>query len=426
MLKSGDEVELSIEKAVAGGRMLARHDGQVVLVAGAIPGERVASRIERADRRVAFASTIDVLGGSPDRRPPFPDPVCGGCAYSHIAYERQLALKAEIVRDAYARIGRIAHPAPIPVAASPERGYRMRARFHVRDGRIGFFREGTHAICDPVPSGQVTADAWTRVTTAVARITERGAAAISVELSENIAGDERALAIDVEDLRPLEAGVLDGLVGDALVSGTVVRDRRGARVESGTPFVRDPLSAITGGRVTGGWLGRGPESFFQGNRYLLPALVTAVMDAVPPDATVLDLYAGVGLFSMPLAAAGQASVVAVEGDRASGADLQRNAAGLDRLTVRLERVETALGRIEERIETAIVDPPRTGISDEALAALLRREFRRLVYVSCDPPTMARDARKLLDAGCRLASLQGFDLFPNTPHVEAVGVFERVS
>jgi tRNA/tmRNA/rRNA uracil-C5-methylase (TrmA/RlmC/RlmD family) len=172
-------------------------------------------------------------------------------------------------------------------------------------------------------------------------------------------------------------------------------------------------------------LTRHAHSFFQGNRFLLPALVTAVTEAVPDDGEVLDLYAGVGLFSVALASSGRRGICAVEGDRTSGRDLQRNASRFGgAIHVWLDSVEQYLKRRSgPTAGTVIVDPPRTGISTDAIQAIVRHGARRIVYVSCDPPTMARDARRLLDGGYRLVSLRGFDLFPNTPHVETLGLFE---
>ena len=155
MLRPRDRVTLAIEKPAAGGWMIARHEGQVVLVAGAIPGERVVADITRADRSVAYATAIDILEPGPDRRPWPGDWTCGGASYAFIRYARQLALKGEVVSDAFTRIGRMTLGAPVEVTASEERGYRMRARLHVMDGRIGFFREATHELCDPASTGQL-------------------------------------------------------------------------------------------------------------------------------------------------------------------------------------------------------------------------------------------------------------------------------
>src|SRR3977135_4302445 len=118
--------------------MLARHKGQVVLVWGAIPGERVRARVERTGKGVLYAETIEVLSASPDRRDASADWRCGGNVLAHVGYPRQLQLKSDIIRDALARIGRMPLADPPPVTASPEQGYRMRARLHVRNGRIGF------------------------------------------------------------------------------------------------------------------------------------------------------------------------------------------------------------------------------------------------------------------------------------------------
>jgi 23S rRNA (uracil1939-C5)-methyltransferase len=147
---------------------------------------------------------------------------------------------------------------------------------------------------------------------------------------------------------------------------------------------------------------------------------------VPERGEVLDLYAGVGLFAVSLAAAGYLEVTAVEADRASGADLRRNARPYEpKIAVHVARVEDYLASRRGRpAGTTIVDPPRAGISNDAMDAVIRHRSPRLVYVSCDPATLARDTRRLLDAGYRLMSLRAFDLFPNTPHVESLAVFER--
>ena len=408
--------------------MIARHEGQVVLVSGAIPGERVLARVERTERRLAFASVVDVQEESPDRRAGFADSACGGCVYSHIVYPRQLGLKADIVRDAFLRLGRIPIDAPIPVAPSPERGYRMRARFHVDGMRFGFYREGTHALCDAASTEQVSDTALESVSSAVKTLVAAGARIEWVELTESVDGSERALAVAVDDVSAIAAGALAPLAAGSGLVGCAIQDRRSRVAEAGAPSVTDALSLLTRGRVHDGRLRRHAASFFQANRFLVPDLLLAVMDAVG-DGPVLDLYAGVGLFSVAMAESGRRGVVAVEGDRMSGADLEWNARNVSAAeavpTVILDSVEGYLAARQPaspRVATVIVDPPRTGISAEAMTSLLTRAAPRIVYVSCDPATMARDARRLLDGGYRLDSLRAFDLFPNTPHVEALGVF----
>ena len=304
--------------------MIARSDGQVILVSGAVPGERVTARVERSERRLAFASVVEVSEPSIDRRAGFADPACGGCVYSHIAYSRQLTLKSEIVLDAFLRLGRITVDGPVDVAPSPERDYRMRSRFHVDGGRFGFYREGTHTLCEAAATGQVSESALRAVASAVERLSDAGARASAIELTESVDAGQRAVSITLDGNRAAAETALARIATSDGLRGCAIRTADGARVESGDPHVVDSFDVLTGGRVTHGELRRHAESFFQSNRFLVPDLVTAVLDSVTAG-PVFDLYAGVGLFSIALAGAGLREITAVEGDRMSGIDLQHNA-----------------------------------------------------------------------------------------------------
>jgi 23S rRNA (uracil1939-C5)-methyltransferase len=426
-LAEGQQVELTIEKPASGGRMIARHLGQVVLVRGAIPGERVTAWIERAEKRMAYAVTREVVEASPDRRDGLEDPLCGGALYSHITYARQLLLKSDVVRDAFKRLGRYPIEDAIPVAGSPEAAYRMRARFHVQGARVGFYRENTHQVCDAAPTKQMRDDTMAAVRTLAATVQrEQPDALTSIAIAENVAADERAAHLEMASGVNVDAAIVERAANAAGLRGLSAREHATGRlVTAGSPDVSDSLHTVTGGRVAGGAIRRHAESFFQGNRFLLAPLVTAVMDVVPDAGEILDLYAGVGLFSVPLAAMGHLEVTAVEGDRASGADLRENAREQQpRLKTHISGVEEYLAGRRRAPATVIVDPPRTGLSKEAGERLARLGPPRIVYVSCDPPTLARDARRLLDAGYRMSTLHAFDLFPNTPHVESLAVFDR--
>jgi 23S rRNA (uracil1939-C5)-methyltransferase len=435
MLSPGSVIDLSIEKPAAGGRMIGRLQGQVVLVHAAIPGERVRAVVERVGQGVAYAATIDVLEASPDRRTGISDWACGGIVYAHVAYPRQLELKAQIIADALSRIGRIRPGAPVSVAPSPEEGYRMRARLHVRGRRLGFFREGTHHLCDPTSTGQLLPETCQLLRALSTEVSEdRLDGVTEVELGENVTATERAMHLELD--RPhlprglARVAALPSVVG---VSASYRAPRRGHSVPprpavavGGDPWVVDVLDLPAGdGTTVHVTLRHHAAAFFQANRYLLARLAGRVVSLVP-DAPVADLYAGVGLFSTSLAAAGRTSVVAVEGEGAAAADLRANASPF----------EPALAPVEMAVEaylathpvtpgsTIIVDPPRTGMSREASAAVAQQPAGTLIYISCDVATLARDARKLLDAGYCLSHIEAFDLFPSTAHVETLAVFSR--
>ncbi len=433
-IEVGSEITLDVEKAVAGGRMLGRHEGRVVLVWGAIPGERVRARVERVTTGVLYAEVTDVLQSSSDRRPGPADWRCGGSVFAHVAYERQRELKGQIVRDAFERNGRTPLAAPPPVAGSPEQGYRMRARLHVRDGRLGFYREGTHQLCSAASTGQLlpaTGEWIGEVEASLARDRLSGLAA--VEVAENIGGDERACHLELQagsDARVFRA-LADGgtLVGLSAARG----DRGEIELLAGRTAVADVLHLRPGDPASALRLRRDVRAFFQANRFLLEPLVRHVVSLIPPG-PVVDLYAGVGLFGLAAAVSGAGPVTLVEGDPASGGDLRDNAEPFrDRVRVERRSVEAFLAsgpRLDANETrrgtrpTYVVDPPRTGMSKQALAGIVAASPPRLLYVSCDVATLARDTRTLLDAGYTLDGLTAFDLFPNTAHVESVAVFHR--
>ena len=440
-VEPGSEITIEIEKPVAGGRMLARHEGQVVLVWGAIPGERVRARIERVGRGVLYAETSEVLAPSVDRRDAGADWRCGGNVFAHVAYERQTRLKAEIIRETLGRIGRVSMPAPPDVVASPERGYRMRARLHARGRRLGFLLEGTHRLCNAGTTGQLLPETVEWVAEAERVMAqERLSGLAGVEITENVRADERACHLHLEAgtdtasfARLADAGQLTGLSAERA-------DRLGIERLMGVPFVSDLVHAQAGDPRSVLHLRRDVRAFFQGNRFLLEPLVRHVIGLVA-SGPVVDLYAGVGLFGLSLAAAGGEGITLVEGDPTSGIDLKANAEPFGpRVTVDRRSVETFLrmagtarGTYAARhtgandvaeAATFIVDPPRTGMSKEALGGIVRARPARLIYVSCDVATLARDTRTLLDAGYSLDGLTGIDLFPNTAQVESVATFAR--
>jgi len=419
-MQPGTLLTLDVEKPAAGGRMLARHHGQIVLVWGAIPGERVTARVERVGKGVVYADTAQILDASPDRLDGAGDWRCGGNVLAFIAYPRQLLLKGQIIQDALARIGRVPLGAPPDVIGSPTTGYRMRARLHANGGRIGFYREGTHTLCGAAQTRQLsdaTNDWIASIQESVGPDMLAGLAAL--ELSENISGDQRACHVELHS--GVEAAGFGSLSAGLTGLSAARADRAGVEVLSGTPTVTDVVKGVS--------LRRDVRAFFQGNRFLVDRLVDHVA-ALVPDGPVVDLYAGVGLFGLSLAAARGSEVIVVEGDPASGEDLKVNAEPFgERVRVERRSVEQFVALIRDRREdlssaTMIVDPPRTGMSKEALSGAIGQKPARIVYVSCDVATFARDTRTLIDAGYELGRLTGVDLFPNTAHVESIALFTR--
>jgi 23S rRNA (uracil1939-C5)-methyltransferase len=419
VLSAGDLVALDIEKPAVGGEMIGRVDGRVVLVSGAIPGERVTARVGRVSKRVAYASVASIEVASPDRRAVDADPLCGGCLYAHIAYSRQREIKGAVIADAFARLGGIALADRVAVTASPEDGYRMRARLHVRGPRVGFFREGSHEICGVRGTRQLlpaTADLIDRLAAGLASL--RVSEVREIELGENLDASERVVHVSTSGGDAARLATLartDGLTG--LTSSAAGASH--AVVLGGSPYLVDRLTL--GGRDL--TVRRHVLSFFQGNRFLFGALVERVIAAVPEGGSVLELYAGGGIFAVATALVRGGRVTAVEGDRTAAADLAVNA----------EQAGGAVSPVHQPVETyrqagafdvVIVDPPRTGLSKEAVQGVIRHGAPCVVYVSCDVGTLARDARRLLDAGYRLGRVEAFDLFPNTPHVETLALFER--
>jgi len=426
--------EVTVEKMVPGAYGLARLDGRILLLRGAIPGERVRVRLDRRGKGgVQFGEVVDVLSASPDRVTPTSDPRCGGLALAHVAEARQLALKQDILADALHRIARLGAVPPIAAVASPFEGWRLRARLHVHRGRLGFYREGTHEVCTP-PASQLPDSLRQAAESTLASMDEAWRTEVAeVVVAEDVAGTRRAVHLVLR--RPL------GRVAwpDGVVPGDVAGVSVGWRGEGGPTTVAGD-AALTATLVSlgapvgdaAGALSWHPAAFFQANRFIVPALVARVLDAVGGRPAV-DLFAGVGLFGVCAAAAGSPSVLCVEGDALAATWLRRNAdalqaTGNEAVTVREGAVEDVLADVSDDLDrrVVIVDPPRTGLPPDACARLAAARPPTLVYVSCDPPTLARDLRRFLEAGYRLRSVELFDMFPQTAHLETLAILDPPS
>lgn len=389
---SAPEIVLEIRSLAAGGDGVGRDaEGRVVFVPFAAPGDRLRVRLVRERPSFARATLVEILEASPVRSDP-PCPVfgrCGGCAWQHLDYAAQVAAKRDILRDALVRIGGLEPPQPLDLHASPTPyRTRSRARLLARGGRIGFRRLRSRELC-------AVRHCPVLVPVLDAALEELSASGPADGEWEIASGDE----------------------------GGVARRRLGSRPpRGGAPRLR-----ISNGsdrlRVSAG-------TFFQAHAALRPVLGAAVADAAGSGEACLELFAGSGFFTLLLARRFR-RVVAVESSRDALQDLRTNLAEAGRtgVEVRGEAVESALRDPSLRAgspRVVVLDPPRTGLARGGAAALAGLGAQRIVYLSCDPATLARDLAGLSASGYRLARVAGFDLFPQTPHVEALAVLERES
>jgi len=423
-LAPGDALELRVEKGVYRGLGLARHQGQVVFIPRALPGDLLRARIESARGGYVEGVALALLEGGSDRRPsPCPYvPRCGGCAYQELAYSGQLALKRGILEESLQRAG-APWEGEIALEPSPEEGWRTRASLHlgVEGGRLalGLRGEGTREVVD-LPRCLQLSEAMNRAARGLKGALE-GRSDLwrkvkGIDLAESPSGDALVAAVDT-DLDTRAAASLaflaegaPGLSGLGVITGGRHRHFLSLR---GSPYIRAEVLGVP--------MRAHVRSFFQGNRFLLEPLARTVVDLVPPGGPVLDLYAGVGLFALPLAARGEA-VVAMELGPSAAEDAAANAR-----RARFDRVRVVKCDVREGLrswprqggERIVLDPPRTGAGPGVVAAIVQRRPQAVVYVSCDPPTLGRDLAAFARAGYRADRLVAFDLFPDTFHLETV-------
>jgi 23S rRNA (uracil1939-C5)-methyltransferase len=406
-----ETVELQLTAIAHGGAALGRYEGRVVFVPYALPGETVRAEITEDKGRYAFARLIEVLAPSPNRvTPPCPyfGPTgCGGCQWQHVDYQAQLHFKSEIVTDQLARIGSIANPVAHPTLPdSSGWAYRNHAQFHpAPNGGLGFqtaASNDTIAVDECLTLHPLLSDLYATLDLELPDL-------LRLSLRAGTATGERMLTFEMKDDLP------PALESDLPVSCVLLlADGRHANL-----IGNNHVTEIVAGRA----YRISASSFFQVNTPQAAQLVQQVLDYldVQTGETVLDAYCGVGLFTAHLAEhAGL--VVGVELAPAAIADLMENTADFNNVEIIEGSVEAVLPDLDVPLDAAVVDPPRAGIDRFALDALIERQPARLVYVSCDPATLARDAKRLTRAGYRLIEVQPVDVFPQTYHIESVALF----
>ena len=400
-MKSPDEeklLEVEIERLLPGGVGLAHSEGLTLFVSLAAPGDVLRVSIDRVQGKVGFASIVEILKPSAARVEP-PCPYfgrCGGCDFQQLTYQAQLDAKVEIIRDCLHRIAKIdaliGTPLEIRITPSPhEWRYRARANWQVDlPGKLlGYFERGSNRVCDV-----------------------EYCAVLTPELQGTLERVRGAIVADnaIDRLRDVDA-----VAGDEGVS--VAPPRAG--------FTTDIVSRRIGNET----YYFSAEAFFQVNHELLePLIAEGIGDA--RGKTAVDLYCGVGLFTLPLARRFE-RVTGVEAHPVATEFARRNVefAQLTNAKVVTARVGDWLNQHARSlgpVDFLLLDPPRTGCENKDIAGILALHPARIAYVSCDPATLARDLKKLIAAGYSIDSIAAFDMFPQTHHVETVSHLRRVN
>jgi 23S rRNA (uracil1939-C5)-methyltransferase len=379
----------------------------VLFVRWALPGEVVSVRLVGRKREYAFAEAVEILSPSPRRVDP-PCEVfgeCGGCQLQHADYPYQLEMKREILREAFRRIGKT-DVAPGTAPPLEPFGYRYRGRFRVDGEEVGFHASRSHRLV-PVSRCPLMIDAINSVLPGLrglgrfAKVSEVQVASDGVRVSASFPGV------------PFGTGMVEHLAGrtGGVLSGARFEDR-----SWGEERITLPLDGIS--------YSVSPRGFFQANWRMNQAMVRRIGGiledlGVSAGARLLDLYAGAGNFALPLAARVR-EVVAVEGEARAFEELRGNVRRSSLGNVRIVRSSVETYRPEGRFDALVLDPPRAGLSERALARVRRIAAGNVLYVSCNPATLARDVRSLSDR-YDLSLLEMHDFFPNTHHVEALAV-----
>jgi 23S rRNA (uracil1939-C5)-methyltransferase len=395
-LVNSDITSLNIDKLVYGGEGLARLEGHVVLVPFVLPGECVAVATKRVKTGLLRGHLLDIIEPSRDRVTARCEYFgnCGGCHYQHAGYAVQLQQKREILRETLRRLGGIAFEDEIPVLSADPWFYRNRIQLHFSDGETGFHRAGSRDLC-AIDRCYISSPMLNDVILKLQAASKEPPWPSFLRSLEVFTNETEVQLNVVDSARPIAARFFEWCA--SLIPGYV----SGAIEYTATGYMY---------RISRG-------SFFQVNRFLIDTLVQEIVGGSSGQGAV-DLYAGVGLFSLPLAHRFE-RVDAVERSGPAYRDLELNATrgGLNIRTTRAS-AEDFLRDLTEAPDLIVADPPRAGLGKQATGELLRLKAPRLTLVSCDPSTLTRDVKKLLPH-YRIERLTLVDLFPQTFHFEVV-------
>jgi tRNA/tmRNA/rRNA uracil-C5-methylase (TrmA/RlmC/RlmD family) len=386
ILEVGQILELEIGAIAHGGHFIARYEGRVIFVRYGITGERVRAQITQVSSKVVRADVLEVLSASPARVTPpceyFGPGGCGGCDFQHIDLGYQRALKLQVLTEQFSRLGGIdlTPLAPDLTGAPGESGLHWRNRVDFAltpKGEIGFYRSRSKEV----------------IAIKDCLIADGGMDVPALAQKRYKAGERISVISTSTGQRAIYQGAKQ-LVGD----GKLTEQVNGYRYEVS------------------------PHSFWQGHRQAAEILSKEVIaqSQLHPQDVALDLYGGVGLFTAPMArkVGPNGQVIMVEMEGSSTQDAERNFAGASNVKIIKARAELALAKLT-RADVIVLDPPRIGVDAQVIAQILRLAPRRVVYISCDPASLARDVSALIAGGYILERVHGLDLFPMTAHIESV-------
>jgi len=410
---------------------LAHADGNTVFVPYVLPGEEVRASARKRQKKLLWADLLEVIFPAKERgQPKCPHfQKCGGCHYQHISAAEQLRLKKEILQETLSRLGGISWDGPIREHAAEPYGYRNRAQWAVRQGMpraLGYFLPESSVIL-PIDECPVLSPLLAETFLKLQDMSRAGTLPARVKEIEAFADSrDQKIALNVAFERfPKPAAELIAAFHNALpqLESLLLLDQKKNKFElAGTGYLTQDA---------GGYQYRVSHlSFFQVNRLLIEDLLETVVANARGD-LALDLYAGVGFFTLPLAKAFR-KVVSVDANLAATRDLKANAelAGVS-IACYNEHVEEFLKKTKERPELVVLDPPRTGLGAQAAKHLAEIDAREIVYLSCDPSTLARDVAVLTDSARKpkeiaapsnryeITEMHLFDLFPQTFHIETL-------
>jgi len=433
-----DELRLSIEKLVYGGDGLAHAEGNTVFVPYVLPGEEVRAATKTRKKKLVWAELLEVHSPAKERTTPACPHFqkCGGCHYQHIATVEQVRIKKEILRETLSRLGGISWEGTIAEHTAEPLGYRNRAQWAVRGGlprALGYFLPESSVIV-PIDECPVLSPQLASTFATLQEMTRSGKLPAGVqEIEAFVDSADQKIALNIAFERfPKPAEELASIFRAALpdIESLLLLDQKKNRFELTGPGYL--IQEASGYRYRVSHL-----SFFQVNRFLIEDLLKTVTERASGH-VALDLYAGVGFFTLPLAKAFN-KVVSVDANLAATRDLHTNAeaAGVA-INAHNEHVEEFLKKTDERPDFVVLDPPRAGLGAEAARNLAELGANEIVYLSCDPSTLARDLAVLTNSARKpkeistpslryeIEEMHFLDLFPQTFHIETLVKLRKTS